>query len=87
MVHERLTGRDAGGDGVPACSLPALEPLLTPQEIAAAWRLDTSTIRRIFQDVPGVLKLAGSGKRGTRSYTTIRIPADVAEKFRRERSQ
>lgn len=33
-----------------------LEPLLTPQELAELWKFDESTIRRMFQDEPGVLK-------------------------------
>jgi hypothetical protein len=68
-------------------SVPALEPLLTPAEIAAAWRLDVSTVRRLFQDQPNVLKLAGKGKRGARSYTTLRIPLSVVEQFRSKRSK
>jgi hypothetical protein len=82
MHHTSQPPAIAGGG-----SVPGLEPLLSPQQIAAAWRLDSSTIRRIFQDVPGVLKLAGKGKHGTRSYQTLRIPASVAERFRQERSR
>jgi hypothetical protein len=52
------------------------------------WRVDVSTIRRIFQDMPEVLKLGRTvAGRGKRSYATLRIPVDVAERVYRERSK
>ncbi len=73
--------------GAEGSSVSVLEKLLTPAEIAEAWSLDVSTVRRLFIDEPGVMKIAGTGRRGTRSYTTLRIPLSIAEKFRRERSR
>src|SRR5690242_19238730 len=37
--------------------LSALEPHFSVQVLAEMWRLDESTIRRIFEDAPGVLRL------------------------------
>jgi len=68
-------------------SVPALERLLTPAEIAEAWSLDVSTVRRLFIDRPGVLKIGNIGGRGKRSYVTLRIPLSVVESFRREHSK
>jgi hypothetical protein len=57
----------------------------TPKELAELWRLDESTIRRLFQDEPGVLKIGQLGRRGKRDYVTLRIPASAAERFYRAR--
>jgi hypothetical protein len=64
----------------------ALERLLTPQQIADAWQIDCNTVRRIFVDREGVLKLSFP-RRGKRKYSTIRIPVSVVEQVRRERSK
>jgi hypothetical protein len=57
----------------------------TPKELAELWHLDESTIRRLFQDEPGVLKIGQVGRRGKRVYVTLRIPASTAARFYRER--
>lgn len=60
----------------------------TPQELAEIWKLDTSTVRKIFADEPGVLKVGKSGRRdGRRDYVTLRIPDSVAAKVHRERTR
>ncbi|MFB3777140.1 MAG: hypothetical protein ACE141_05990 [Bryobacteraceae bacterium] len=65
----------------------ALERHLSVKELAEAWSLDESTIRRLFQDQPGVLKIGKSGRRdGKRDYTTYRIPESVARRVHRERT-
>jgi hypothetical protein len=64
------------------------EQHFTPAELAAAWQIDVSTVRRIFIDLPGVLKLGRSiGGRGKRSYVTLRIPREIAERVYRERTR
>jgi hypothetical protein len=69
-----------------AAPASVLERLLTPQQVAEAWQLDESTVRKIFQDEIGVLKLANP-KHGKRSYVTLRIPQSVVERVYRERSR
>lgn len=64
----------------------ALERHFTPQEIADIWRLDVSTIIRIFKDSPGVLKIGREGRRdGKRDYTSLRIPASVVQRVHAKR--
>lgn len=66
-----------------ASSIPAssLEPHYSVQVLAELWRLDESTIRRIFESAPGVLRLGKESRRtGKREYFTLRIPASVAER-------
>lgn len=66
----------------------AFEQHFDPKEIAALWNLDPTTVRRIFQDMPGVLKLGKANRRdGKRDYVTLRIPKSVVERVYRERSK
>jgi hypothetical protein len=47
----------------------------TASELGGLWKLDETTIRRMFQDEPGVLKIGKSNRRdGKRDYVTLRIP-------------
>jgi hypothetical protein len=58
-----------------------MEPHYSVQVLAELWRLDESTIRRIFEGAPGVLRLGNDRrKRGKREYVTLRIPASVAQR-------
>jgi hypothetical protein len=57
----------------------------TSQEVGELWHLDASTIRRIFQDEPGVLKIGQIGRRSKRDYVTLRIPASTVERVYRAR--
>ena len=51
-----------------------------PAEVAALWNLNVETIRRLFQDEPGVIKLQAPIRTGRRQYRTIRIPQTVLER-------
>ena len=60
----------------------------TAQELAEIWKFDETTIRRIFQDEPGVLKIGKSNRRDTkRDYVTLRIPEAVALRVYQQRSK
>jgi hypothetical protein len=53
-------------------------------ELATLWDVSAQTIRNIFKDEPGVLRIQnGNGKR---DYVTIRIPLSVAERVHRRLS-
>ena len=56
------------------------DPHFTPQQLADAWGVDVETIRNIFRDEPGVLKIGEKNPRHKRQYLTLRIPKDVAER-------
>jgi hypothetical protein len=64
----------------------ATERHFTPKELAVLWRLDESTIRRMFIDEPGVM-IYGKERRkdGRRDYLTLRIPASVVERVHLKR--
>jgi hypothetical protein len=56
--------------------------------LAEWWGFDESTVRRMFQDQPGVLKVGKADRRdGKRDYVTLRIPESVALRVYRERTQ
>lgn len=66
----------------------AFERHFTAKQLAEMWGLDETTIRRIFQDEPGVLKIGKCDRRdGKRDYVSIRIPESVAVRVHQERSQ
>jgi hypothetical protein len=41
----------------------ALERHFTAKELAELWSLDESTVRRLFQDQPDVLRIGKAGRR------------------------
>jgi hypothetical protein len=59
-----------------------LEPLYSPEQIAAYLGIDVTSVRRRFVDIKGVIVMGRAEAHGAkRSYTTIRIPRSVLEKF------
>lgn len=52
----------------------------TPQELADAWGVSVQTVREIFRNEQGVLKIGSNGTRTRRAYKTLRIPESVAER-------
>jgi hypothetical protein len=74
-------GKASGG------STNEVEPHFTPKELAELWALDQSTIRRLFRDEPGVLRIPHLGRNGKRDYISLRIPASVAARVHERRSR
>lgn len=68
--------------------VPETEPHYSIQQIGEMWNLDPTTVRRIFQDQPGVLKIPSRlARRGKRHYITLRVPASVLARIHRERAR
>lgn len=59
---------------------PIEEPIFTSDELAERTKLDPTTIRKIFVDEPGVIRLGRSGSRDRRKYYALRIPSAVAQR-------
>jgi len=56
----------------------------SPAEIAELWSLSVDTVRKMFEKEPGVLVIENTlPRRGKRSYTTLRIPAQVVDRVHR----
>jgi len=90
--HTSQGANQSGARGVRgnviAIDAGAFERHFTPAEIGEIWRYDTSTIIRMFQDEPGVLKIGKSNRRdGKRDYVTLRIPESVARRVHMARSK
>jgi hypothetical protein len=67
----------------PPLEMPAAdERYYTPSDVANLWRLSVETVRRLFQNEPGVMVLQGPIRKGKRPYKTIRIPHSVLERVR-----
>ncbi len=67
--------------------MDAFEKHYTVTELAELWNVHADTIRRMFRDEAGVLKIGQSGRRRKRDYFTLRIPASVAARVHRDRSR
>jgi transcriptional regulator GlxA family with amidase domain len=52
-------------------------------ELAQLWNLSDKTIRRMFENEPGVLQWSNDETRFKRGYTTLRIPETVALRVHR----
>jgi hypothetical protein len=73
---------------IDASPMAALERHYTPAELGDLWGFDQTTIRRLFVDEPGVLKIGKQARRdGKRSYVSVRIPASVAQRVHERRTR
>jgi transcriptional regulator GlxA family with amidase domain len=53
-------------------------------ELAELWKLSERTIRRMFENEPGVLCWGSSERRFKRGYKTLRIPETVMLRVHRQ---
>jgi AraC-like DNA-binding protein len=65
-------------------AMSALEQHYTLAQVAQAWRVSEKTVRRMFQDKPGVLAISlpcllPKHARRRAPRTTLRIPASLLE--------
>ena len=54
--------------------------IYTPDEIANLHKLHPSTVRRMFIDEDGVIRIGHPARRGKRQHFTLRIPHHVVER-------
>jgi hypothetical protein len=52
-------------------------------ELSKLWGFSQKTIRRLFADEPGIIKIAHEETRHKRGYTSVRIPEHVAKRVHR----
>ena len=67
---------DAPGSDPPTPDL-GVERHYSVGELAKLWSLSEKTIRRMFENEPGVLQWGSQETRFKRGYTTLRIPESV----------
>ena len=63
---------------------PVAEHHYAPSELAKAWGVSVETVRCIFRDEAGVLKIGRGTTKTKRGYFTLRIPESVAERVHRK---
>ena len=61
-------------------TITTLEQHYTPTEIASMWALSVDTIRSIFADEPGVLRIDRQERMHKRGYCSLRIPESVVRR-------
>lgn len=66
----------------------AVERHFTIGEVAELWGISRGTVRKLFEDEPGVLRFGHAElfRTGTRQYISLRIPESVLESVHRKRS-
>ena len=71
-----------------ATVMAAIEKHYTVTEIAEAWGLKYDTVKRVFDDEPGVLRISNPRTlvRKKAPYITLRIPASVLDRVYQQRS-
>ena len=63
---------------------PAGERHYSVRELGTRWNLSPDTVRKLFENEPGVLVIGNeSRKYSRRRYITLRIPESVAERVHR----
>ena len=77
------SSRDVGGLVLGPFDL-ASEKHYSISELATLWGLSERTIRRIFENEPGVLCWGSSETRFKRGYKTLRIPETVVLRVHRQ---
>jgi hypothetical protein len=55
----------------------------TVAEVAEMWKLSADTVRKVFENEPGVLVIGTAGGRGKGGYRTLRIPESIVERVHR----
>lgn len=82
------TEQSSAREGSPCAISPFVERHYSASELAELWNLSIDTIRRIFENEPGVLVLGEiRPKRNRRRYTTLRIPESVVARVHRRLSK
>lgn len=68
----------------PTIISPAFERHYSPAEVAAMWSMHVDTVRKIFNNEPGVINISLLPKA---KHKTIRIPQVVLDRVHRRRTQ
>ena len=56
------------------------EKHFTCKQIGAFWSLHAETVRPMFENEPGVIKIAHKATRTKRAYVSVRIPQSVMQR-------
>lgn len=60
--------------------MSAFEKHFTVNQIASLWEVSGNTVRRLFKNEPGVVKIGSEEERYKRAYKKLLIPQSIALK-------
>ena len=83
VIFPRLISNQMPADKPPIAFSVANDKHYAIWEIAQLWSLSERTIRRIFENEPGVLCLGRPETKSKRGYRTLRIPETVMQRVHR----
>lgn len=63
-----------------------LERHFSVQTLAEIWGMSADTVRQLFEDEPGVIRLGDRTSGRRRRYVTLRIPESVADRVHKRLS-
>jgi len=52
----------------------------SPAELAELWNLSADTVRRMFENEPGILVFENPVRSSSRRFRTLRIPESIAQR-------
>jgi len=81
LQHELASS--TSGERSTNAAVSDLERHFTVAELSKRWFFSENTIRRLFSQEPGVVKIARPHTRSKRGYTSMRIPERIAERVHR----
>jgi len=80
-------GRSFTYEGKRYTNLIVDEKHYSPADLAKAWGVNVETIRNVFREEPGVVKIGSKAPIHKRSYLTLRIPQSVAVRVHQRLSE
>ena len=81
LQHELASS--TSGERSTNAAVSDLERHFTVAELSKRWFFSANTIRRLFSQEPGVVRIARPQTRSKRGYTSMRIPERIAERVHR----
>jgi len=87
-LGQLLGNRNRGNAAKVAAGSPSAQSVnpdadfFSVSEVAVLLSLSSDTVRRLFENEDGVLKLGDPSPRGKRRRVTLRIPRDVVERVK-----
>lgn len=76
VFQSPLTPR-IGPQSVSDQAASAMEKHYSVEQIGDLWGLSTRTVRKLFEDEPGIIVFGNTGSLKKRRYLTLRIPESV----------
>ena len=83
MELQRELASSTSGERSTNAVVSDLERHFTVAELSKRWFFSANTIRRLFSQEPGVVRIARPQTRSKRGYTSMRIPERIAERVHR----